>query len=949
MNEDKYKEYENAMKKELGSSQVFSDILYTRAFGADASFYQLRPKVVLKVSNGTQAAKAIAKANELGLSVCFKAAGTSLSGQAVSDSILIMCSRDFDGYKISKDAKYISVQPALRGARVNEILAKYGKKIGPDPASINAAMIGGIAANNASGMCCGTAQNSYKTMHSIKLIFKDGTRLDTACTQSKEDFKKSHAKLLQTLLALHKQTLENKNLTDLIKRKFKLKNTCGYSINAIIDYSDPFDILAHLIIGSEGTLAFIEEITYETITLAKYSASSMVYFNNIEEACKAISALKLGKDEGKLSLEAAELMDRASLKSIEDLANQPDFIKHFDEKVCALLIQTTADDESLLDEQIKGLKEVLSGYKLVRDLYFSKDAKECKSYWDIRSGMFPSVGAMRPNDTSVIIEDITFPVEKLSSGVLKLQELFKKYSYNEAIIFGHAFEGNVHFVFAQNFSKDAEIKRYQEFLQDIVKLVAKDFKGSLKAEHGTGRNMAGFVEFEWGKDAYALMRAIKDAFDPKGLLNPDVIISDDPLIHLKNLKEIPAVNKIVDKCTECGFCEHICPSRDLTLTPRQRVVINRAMQSLRIANDFDELKELQRLYKYAGIDTCAACSLCSTLCPLGIDNALLTKQYRHRLLSQKEQILADKIEKRFTLVLKGMRGLLKTAKFSQKILGTSFVMGTSRLISSLNGHKTPLYTPYLPGAAKMSKAFTQVLPNDLDIKRVVYFPSCLARNLGQSPKSTQEVGVYDTTMKLLDKAGLSVVLPKPLDGLCCGMPFSSKGYKDNAKRKSDELEAALLKASDGGKLPILCETSPCVKTMLHSFKAKLNILEPASFALKYLVPRLDITPLNEAIALHITCSTRKMGLMDDLINLAKLCAKEVIIPQDVTCCGFAGDKGFNLPALNDSALKRLKKETSLARFAFSTSKTCEIGLSSHSKLDYNSILYLLDECSKEKC
>lgn len=944
MLEGKYQDFYNQITKKVSSENIFTDKLHTLAYGTDASFYRLIPKIVIKTDNAQEVQDIIKLSNEMNLSITFRAAGTSLSGQAISDSILIITSRKFTDFKIADDKSFISLQPALTGAQVNNLLAKYSKKIGPDPASINAAMIGGIAANNASGMCCGISQNSYKTLKSMKLIFADGTKLDTGSQESKDAFRLSNADFLEQLKQFASETKNNDELNKKIQKKYKIKNTCGYSLNSLIDFDDEFEILQHLIIGSEGTLAFIEEITYYTVEDLKDKASSLIYFKDIKEACSAVTKLKLAKEANKIVVDAVELMDRAGLSSIENDPAMPEFIKDFDENVTALLIETRAANNEELDIQTAQIEKLLEEFEVVRDIHFTKDVKEYTLYWKIRKGLFPAVGAVRETGTTVIIEDVAYPIECLAEATLELQDLFKKHDYKEALIFGHALEGNFHFVFTQDFSNPKEVKKYDDFMNDVVNSVAVKYQGSLKAEHGTGRNMAAFVEVEWGHDAYVMMKKIKDLFDPKGLLNPGVIINDDHEAHLKNLKSMPATNPIVDKCIECGFCEPSCPSNDITLTPRQRIVINREISRLESIGEEKEAKEYRDLYQYDGLDTCATCSLCSSACPVNIDTGSLTKHLRAEQLSDTSKSVASFVANNFSTTLKGVRFGLASANIAHKVMGTPSMKSVTNSLRSFSNGKIAKWSANFPKSTNIDIRFKQ---KDLK-KKMVYFPSCITRSMGLSDVSHEEKELFDVTVELLQKAGYQIIFPENLPNLCCGMPMSSKGFNEASSIKSQELEKALLKASHNGEYPILCDTSPCTKKMMESFTSKLEINEPIEFTLKYLVNDLEFTAINEAITIHTTCSSRKMGLEDKFKTLAELCSTNVIIPADVKCCGFAGDRGFNFPELNKSALRNLKTQTQGAKLAFSTSKTCEIGLSEESGLDYNSIFYLLNKCTKSK-
>ena len=944
MLETKYQNFYDQISKKISIKKIFTDKLHTLAYGTDASFYRLIPKIVIKTDNAKEVQDIIELSHSMNLSITFRAAGTSLSGQAISDSILIVTSRNFSKFKIAPDASFISLEPALTGAQVNGLLARYSKKIGPDPASINAAMIGGIAANNASGMCCGISQNSYKTLKSIKLIFADGTKLDTACETSKNEFRKTHGEFLKELKSFSDDTKNNKELRAKIERKFKIKNTCGYSLNALIDFEDEFEVLEHLIIGSEGTLAFIEEITYYTVEDLKDKASALIYFKNMKEACNAVTKLKLARDAKTINIEAVELIDRAGLASIENDSAMPSFIKDFDENITALLIETRAISDEQLDIQTIQIEELLKEFEVVKQIFFTKDVAQYTLYWKIRKGLFPAVGAVRKTGTTVIIEDVAYPIEHLAEATLELQELFKKHGYKEAIIFGHALEGNFHFVFTQDFSHKKEVKRYDDFMNDVVHSVAVKYQGSLKAEHGTGRNMAAFVELEWGSDAYMMMKKIKNLFDPRGLLNPGVIINDDKEAHLKNLKTLPATNPIVDKCIECGFCEPTCPSNELTLSPRQRIVINREISRLENMGLYKEAKEYKKLYQYDGIETCATCSLCSSACPVNIDTGSLTKHLRAEQASESSKSIANFVANNFSSTLKGIRVGLHSANFIHKVLGTASMETFTQTFRDLSKNTLPKWTETMPKSTNIDMYFEQKVSD----KKVVYFPSCITRSMGLNSISKEEKQLFTVTVELLQKAGYQILFPHNLSDLCCGMPFSSKGFKEAVQTKSSQLEEELLNISEFGEYPILSDTSPCTKKMMESFSHDLNIYEPIEFALEFLTKDLEFTAINEPITIHTTCSSRKMGLEDKFKKLAQLCSTEVIIPSDVKCCGFAGDRGFNFPELNKSALRHLKEQTAGAKMAFSTSKTCEIGLSNESGLDYNSIFYLVNKVTKSK-
>lgn len=932
----RFKELYDKLVPKIDPGRIYHDPLHTLAFGTDASFYRLIPQMVIKARNETEVSLILEESSRLMIPVTFRAAGTSLSGQAISDSLLIIAGNYWKKATVQENGNIIRLQPGLTGSEANSLLVKYGRKIGPDPASINSAMIGGIAANNASGMCCGIADNSYQTLVSMRILLEDGTMLDTGDEKECAHFRESHASLLNQVELLRDSVAENQTLTDLIRKKYRMKNTTGYSLNALVDFSDPIDILQHLMIGSEGTLGFISEITYRTVEEMPFKASSLMLFPTIHEACSAVVLLK------ETAVSAVELIDRAGLKSVENEEGLPVDLRTLGKDVCALLVETRANDRNVLVTQINLITEAVGSIATTIPVQFSDNETECAHLWKIRKGMFPSVGAMRKKGTTVIIEDVSFPVHRLAEATLDLQQLFEKWGYSEAVIFGHALMGNLHFVFTQDFGDETEVNRYKNLMDEVTNLVVGKYDGALKAEHGTGRNMAPFVELEWGSEAYQLMKRIKDIFDPNHLLNPGVILNDDPLSHLRNLKPIPAASDKIDKCIECGFCETSCVSAELTLTPRQRIVVYREISSLQHSGREPHLlAALNRSFHYAVNLSCATDGLCATACPVKIDTGKLVKELRRQETERSGNTglwLAGKMG----LVTGFMRKALSLAAFFHGLLGTGMMTAITKSLRWISFNRIPLWNRWMPGAAKPIRI---TAPSQVPgTKKVVYFPSCINRSMGPS-RYDKEGQLSEVMVKLLRKGGFEAIYPDLVNNLCCGMAFSSKGYTEAGMAKSAELEAALLKASENGLYPILCDMSPCLFTMRENMAPGMKLYEPVEFILEHLLPGLTIQPLDETVAVFPVCSLKKMGLDNKLTELARLCAREVIVAES-NCCGFAGDKGFTHPELNRHGLRDLKNQLPKTLYrGYSNSRTCEIGLSLHSGINFQSIVYLVDKVS----
>lgn len=927
-------EFISAVNQLIPQQRRFDDPLSALAFGTDASFYRLIPKLVVRVSAEHEVVALLQLAGKYQVPVTFRAAGTSLSGQAISDSLLIVLGDGWNRRDILDDGARIRLQPGVIGAQANAVLAPLGRKIGPDPASINACKIGGIVANNASGMCCGTAQNSYQTLNAMRLVLADGQVLDSENPASVAAFKTSHSGLLQQLAQLGQNTRANSALAERIRHKYRMKNTTGLSLNALVDFDDPLDILTHLMVGSEGTLGFISSVTYNTVPEYPHKATALVVFASVEDCCRAVPLLK------QQSVDAVELLDRRSMRSVESQPGLPAWVRQLSDGACALLIETRASGQSLLHKQIAQIRAVLAPLHVEQQVDFTEDATVSGQLWAIRKGTFPAVGAVRATGTTVIIEDVAFPIPQLAEGVNRLIELFEKHSYHEAILFGHALEGNLHFVFTQSFDDPVQVARYEAFMGDVAQLVAVEFGGSLKAEHGTGRNMAPFVELEWGSDAYQLMWTIKRLLDPQGILNPDVVLSEDSAIHLKNLKPLPAANEIIDKCIECGFCEPVCPSNGLSLSPRQRIVIWRDIQAKERAGV--DTRELEAAYQYQGIDTCAATGLCAQRCPVGINTGDLIRElradkaYAHRR--------ADWLANNFATALKGIRLMLAAADSANRLLGAPRLQRLTEATKKLSGNRIPSWNAATPQPLRWAPPAS--VAATVDKPRVVYLPACASHAMGPARSDSEQAPLLQKTQLLLEKAGFEVVFPDAMNSLCCGQPFASKGYPQQAEHKRNEMLAAIKTASRDGAYPIYCDTSPCTLRLLQGEVPGLDIYDPVRFIRSHLLERLAFTPQSESVAVHVTCSTQHLGEGQALIDIARKCSSNVVVPEDIHCCGFAGDKGFTTPELNKHALRTLQPVVQHCSEGVSTSRTCEIGLSSHSGVDYHSLVYLVDRVTQ---
>jgi D-lactate dehydrogenase len=919
----------------LPPERLITDRLRRLTWGTDAGFYRLVPQLVVVLDSEAELLVLLKHARELRTPLTFRAAGTSLSGQSVTDSVLVMLGDAWRGCRVGEGGWTISLQPKVIGAAANQRLLPFKRKIGPDPASIDAAMIGGIAANNASGMCCGTAQNSYRTLASMRVVLADGSVLDSADPASRAALTARRPDLVDGLAQMVGELKLDPPLAGRIRHKFRIKNTVGYSLNALIDFDDPIDVLTHLMIGSEGTLGFISEITFHTVPDHEHKASALILFDDIETACRAVTRLK------SQPVNAVELADRASLRSVQGKPGLPSNLAEVGPDGAALLIETRAADARSLQAQIATLDAALAGLRTFGPVRFSTDAAECARFWAVRKGMLPSVGAMRALGTTVITEDVAFPVDRLAEATLDLQALLRQHGYHDALVFGHALEGNLHFVFPQGFDDPAEVERFSRLMDGLAELVIDKYDGSLKAEHGTGRAILPYVEKEWGAQAMALMRRIKALFDPQGLLNPGVLLNDDPRAHLKHLKPIPAANALIDKCMECGFCERMCPSAGLTLSPRQRIVGWRDIVGSE-AKTGEPALEMRLAYQHAGLDTCAACGLCFTACPVGIETGLLIKQLRGQRVGAFGRGVADAVARNFGAVTAGVRLGLGAADAVHGLVGTPAMHKALGGLRRMSGEKVPKWSPTLARPTSFRAPRNGKAAGG---EPLVYFPSCASRTMGPQRGDERGEDLPPVAQRLFRKAGYDVRYPARLAQLCCGQPFESKGLADAANAKSAELEGALRDASEDGRWPIVFDTSPCAYRMKRMLDGRLMVHDAIEFIHDHVLERVAVVPRDEAVAVHPVCSVRKMGLAHKLHAIAARCSALPVAVDAVQCCGFAGDRGFTNPELNAHALRQLKASLPPGcNSGISSSRTCEIGLSEFSGVPYRSFIQLVESC-----
>jgi D-lactate dehydrogenase len=893
---------EISTKTSLQPSTRTTDIL---SYSHDASHYLLKPKAIYTPETKEQLAEIFALATELGIGVTFRSGGTSLSGQATSDGFLVDTRKNFRSIKVGNQGEQVSISPGATVRAVNTSLARFKRKLGPDPASEVACTIGGVVANNSSGMCCGTEQNSYRTIASMLLVLPDGLVIDTGASDADEILRQKSPGIHAGLIALRDRVRSNPDSVALINKLFSIKNTMGYGINSFLDFDSPVKILEHLVVGSEGTLAFVAEATFNTVPAYSHLATGLLIFESLADATGSLPELV------KAGFAAIELMDATSLRVAQRDPEATAELKAI--KVvnhAALLVEFQEATEADLSRKVAAVTPLFSTLPLSQPAQLTSDAATRNQIWHIRKGLYAAVAGNRPSGTTALLEDIAVPVSELLTTCEELIALLVKHGYTDSVIFGHARDGNIHFMINEEFENPAMLQRYKEFTEEMVELVLAH-GGTLKAEHGTGRMMAPFVRRQYGDELYEVMWALKRLIDPAGILNPGIILSENLETHHENLKVFPKIQKVADNCVECGYCEPICPSKDLTLTPRKRIVMQRELVLAKAAGNTLLANEIEKEFAYDGTDTCAVDGMCATTCPLSINTGSLVRELRE--------------EKAFPIVKQAWKLAASNWSLFTQAAGTALKF--ANLIPGLNRY---------PTGGTIRKG---VPINDFD---AIFFPSCTATLFGTSDST-------GALMTLAKRAGIKLSIPTGIESMCCVTPWKSKGYADGYEVMSSSVIGALTKVANGNPITIVTDASSCSGglTELLSREPNLQVIDAVEFTEKHILPKLSIKKV-KSVAVHPTCSTTALGISGSLNNLAKSISDEVFTPENWGCCAFAGDRGLTFPELTASATSLQASEIKAREDAYyiSANRACEIGMTTATGKQYRHVIEVLEELSR---
>lgn len=915
-------------------------------YASDASPYRMVPKVVVVARSLDDIARLVRWATTSGHGLTFRAGGSSLNGQSQSDDVMVDVREHFRGAEVLDDGARLRARPGTIIGRANVMLRRYGRKLGPDPASSIAATMGGVVANNASGMTCGVAKNSYYTLESAQLVLASGTVVDTGAADADDRLRAAEPGLCEELLSIRETLIDRPELVDRIRQKFSIKNTSGYHLDAFLDSDSPTGILRRLVVGSEGTLAFIGDTVWHTLPVGRERTTAFFRFGSLHDAAASVPGLN---DAG---AESVELMDAASLRAAADVPGAPDWIADLepDADDAGILTEIRSDDPAALDRFEERAHQVVDATRIGGE--FTRDATTADGYWKVRSGLLAIIGAARPDGTALITEDVVAPPDRLADACADLEALLVTHGFLGAVN-GHASAGNLHFYLYLDASRPEQVQTYRAFMTDLVELIVDRYDGSLKGEHGTGLNMAPYIEKEWGHDAIELMWRVKRALDPKGILGPGVFLNDDPDVAFRNLKTMPMLGNNLDPCIECGFCEPVCPSRHATVTPRQRIVLQREMARQGWQGPLEQ--SLVDDYEYAAVNMCAADGSCQIACPVDIDTGQAMKQIRRDSASPAARSVGRMLAERWSVGLHGARFTVGAADRIRRAGAESLLRGATKTgRAALGNDLVPSWLSEIPGTTpRLAPVGSQAEAE------AVFFPACLNRIFGPSPAGDDPTNVSQAVVRLAERAGRNIWIPDDLADDCCATIWQSKGLEAGNRVMAHRITEDMWRWSDGGRIPIVIDAASCTLGVTEEIipllddahrelREQLTILDAMTWVLREVVPHLPDHGKLDSVVLHPTCSMYHLGIADDLRALADQIGDDVIEPVVGTCCGGAGDRSMLHPELTRTATMEEREELQgvTADAWVSGNRTCELALEHDLGRPYESVLITLERLTR---
>ena len=742
------------LRRLLREDQIKDDPPTRTAYAVDASIYRMEPQAVALVESDEDIHRLLQYAVERGIPLTARAAGTNLTGSAIGSGIILDVSRLHRILDVNKEERWARVQPGIVLAELNKQLAGQGLMFGPDPSSGDMCKVGGMLANNSAGPHTLRYGAVKDNVESLRVCLASGAWLE-ARRYAVDDpaaghLLSSHAAIRDTwaLVGAHADLLDR-------KRPRVSKNSCGYNLFGLAEGRSRGVIdLPKLFIGSEGTLGIFSEATIRLVDKPRATLTALIHFKRLEDVGEAVPRLL------ELGPSALEVMDANTL----DLIGRSQHGIPAD-AAATLLAELDADGPAVdLQEQAERMAAVCRRYPLASAMVTAYDPDRREQLWKARKALYPTLYRFDPRKKPInFVDDVVVSADRISELIRYLEEFFGAQRVPVAI-FGHIGNGNAHIVPLLDVNDEQDYKKMVQGYHDIHRAVLDRFDGSICGEHGDGRVRAEYVAAMFGPELYDLFVRVKRSFDPSGVLNPGVKISDRPFTeHID-------YTRLSKSCATCAKCNAVCPVYDVF---RSEDMSSRGW--FEIVTD----KQYSYLNSQRVVEACLNCKSCRTACPAGVDVSRLILDRR----AEHPNALAGMIF-RFHAQTERFDTFMKwVAKFQ-------FVWDRPLMRHLLDLVSRPLLKRLAPGARLSPRiALPTLAGRQLRERHAERIPSA-----GQAPRSTVayfhgcaanyfDDGVGDAVIDVLRKHGVEPDLPLQR---CSGTPIETYGHRDLAKEGARE-------------------------------------------------------------------------------------------------------------------------------------------------------------------
>ena len=780
----------NDVLKQLNAKlegELLSDTLTKSIYATDASVYRKLPLAIAYPKSINDLQLLISFAKKLDTSLIPRTAGTSLAGQCVGEGIVVDVSKYFTRIlNIDEVNKTVTVQPGVIRDELNKHLKPFGLFFGPNTSTSNRCMIGGMVGNNSSGTTSIKYGVTRDKIAKLKTILSDGTEAIFEAISENEFYEKTkHNSLEGHIYKMIYEELKSSEVQQNIKINYPKpeihRRNTGYAIDELVNAdvfggNRQFD-MCELLTGSEGTLAFTTEITLKLDELQpKESIMVAAHFNSIEQCLKAVVPAM------KHDLFTCEMMDKTILDCTKN--NKTQFENRF-------FIQ--GDPQAILMCEFKGnsVKEVRDkAESLIANLKASElgyafpmlTGGEIHKALELRKAGLGLLGNIVGDSKAVAcIEDTAVAIPDLSDYISEFTELMKGFGQN-AVYYAHAGAGELHLRPILNLKKQEDIEAFKEITFSVAKLVKK-YKGSFSGEHGDGIVRSGFIEFMIGEENYNILRRIKTAFDPDGILNPGKIVDPYPMDAnlrytpnrvepnvetLMNFDASQGILREAEKCNGSGDCRKLpsaggamCPSYRATLNERDTTraranALREFLTNSEKVNKFDH-KELKEVF-----DLCLSCKACASECPSSVDVASLKAEFQYQYQKANG----------FSRRNKFFANATKYNKLASKFPSISNFATQNKMISGLvKSFYGIAKERSLPKVNKPFEIDNSIMSQDLNVDKSV----CL---IVDEFTNYLETGIAKDALELLKSLGYNVVIVNHLES---GRSHISKGFLKDAK------------------------------------------------------------------------------------------------------------------------------------------------------------------------